>query len=107
MKSYSLNLIATNIFLSLKLFLSIHDPFEILVISQSFSIILVCQANGVMGRVGMRDVYWKHIAEARKRLQETNPDASKKDVLNLARKECQPKFNPPAIMFNTNFYTHW
>jgi hypothetical protein len=27
--------------------------------------------------------------------------------LNLARKECQPKFNPPAIMFNTNFYTHW
>ena len=43
------------------------------------------------GRVGMRDVYWKHITEAKERLQEQNPEDSKKEILAKARKEHQPE----------------
>ena len=53
--------------------------------------LLVCQ--GVPGRVGMRDVYWRHIHEAQKRLQESNPGIGKKEVLNMARDECGPKLS--------------
>lgn len=53
--------------------------------------LLVCQ--GVPGRVGMRDVYWRHIQEAQKRLQESNPGVGKKEILNMAREECRPKLS--------------
>lgn len=43
--------------------------------------------SGTLGRVGMRDVYWKHIVESKKRLSEENPDKSKHEILGLARAE--------------------
>ena len=35
----------------------------------------------------MRDVYWKHIAESKKRLTDENPTKSKYEILGMARAE--------------------
>ena len=43
---------------------------------------------GCTGRRGMRDTYWKHISEAKERLQAENPELSKTAVLEMARAEC-------------------
>ena len=40
----------------------------------------------------MRDVYWKHIAEAQERLKDQNPEDTKKEILAKARKEHQPEY---------------
>ena len=56
------------------------------------------------GRVGMRDVYWKHITEAKERLQEQNPEDSKKEILAKARKEHQPEY---IIQFNIGLMEHF
>ena len=53
------------------------------------------------GRVGMRDVYWKHIFEAKERLKEQNPGDSKKEILAKARKEYQPEY---IIHFDNELY---
>lgn len=45
-------------------------------------------AKSVPGRVGMRDVFWKHITEAKSRLAVEHPNASKTAILEMAREEC-------------------
>ncbi len=44
--------------------------------------------KSVPGRVGMRDVFWKHITEAKSRLAAEHPTATKTAVLEMARAEC-------------------
>lgn len=38
----------------------------------------------------LKDAYHSHLKEALPRIAETNPWLSKKEVLKLAREECQP-----------------
>ncbi|CAK9013583.1 unnamed protein product [Durusdinium trenchii] len=48
--------------------------------------------GGALGRAGLRDVFWKHIAEAQSRLQSEKPDLSKKEVLKMeavAKGDCE------------------
>ena len=44
--------------------------------------------KGTMGRVGLRDDYYKHLSEASLRLRSENPGLSKAEALIQARKEC-------------------
>ena len=47
--------------------------------------------SGAPGLVGLRATFWNHIHEAQKRLQEAHPEASKKEVLKMAREESWPQ----------------
>ena len=41
--------------------------------------------SGAPGRPGMRDTYWKHIKDAQAKLSEEHPEATKKEILAMAR----------------------
>lgn len=47
---------------------------------------------GTKGRAGLREAYWNHIDEARKRLKLEHPDLSKTEILKMARDEFNPQF---------------
>lgn len=41
----------------------------------------------------MREAYWEHIQEAKKRLADAHPDKSKYEILGMAREESQTQVN--------------
>ena len=43
--------------------------------------------SGAFGLVGMREIYWNHIKEAKDRLAKENPDMSAHEILGKAREE--------------------
>lgn len=49
---------------------------------------------GCKGRVGLRDVFWKHINEAKDRLREEDPSLTKTQALDLARQQPSPQYTP-------------
>ena len=48
---------------------------------------------GVKGRKGLRDVFWKHIHEAKARLEKEHPELTKTQILEMARKEYRSQYS--------------